>query len=101
MSLKIEEKTKDESISDYGLSLRRLAAQAYPHLNFKSIESIVIDQFVEGMGNHDLKRYVQLMNKPRTLDEAISFAIEFEAFEGPVEQLNKPHFSEEVTLHTY
>ena len=98
---KNRKKYKTESVSDYGHSLRRLAAQAYPHLDLQSIESIVIDQFVEGIGNHELKRYVQLMNRPKTLDQAISFAIEYEAFEGPVDQLRKPHFSDDVTIHTY
>ena len=94
-------KQKDESVSDYGHALRRLASQAYPTLNLASTEALVVDQFVEGIGNRDLKRYVQLLNRPKTLDQAISFAIEYEAFEGPVENVRKPQFSDEVTYHTY
>lgn len=60
-------------MSDYGHALRRL-----PSLNLLSIEALVVDQFVEGLGNRDLKRYVQLLNRPKTLDQAISHAIDYE-----------------------
>lgn len=94
-------KQKDESITDYGHALRRLATQAYTSLDLNSIETLVVEQFVDGVGNKDLKRYVQLLNRPQTLDQAISYAIEYEAFEGPVEKTRKPKFSEDVTYHTY
>ena len=94
-------KQKDESVSDYGHALRRLASQAYPSLDLVSIEALVVDQFVEELGNRDLKWYVQLINRPKTLDQAISYAIEYEAFEGPLENIKKPQFSDEVTYHTY
>lgn len=96
LNFRIEKKQKLESISDFGHSLRRLAAQAYRNLDLLSIDSLVMDHFVEGMGNHDLKRYVQLLNKPKTLDP-----IEFEAFEGSIDQLRKPHFSDEIRVHSY
>jgi hypothetical protein len=41
-----------------------------------------------------------LLNRPKTLDQAISYAIENEAFEGPLENIKKPQFSDEVT-YTY
>jgi hypothetical protein len=94
-------KQKDESVSDYGHALRRLASQAYPSLDLVSIEALVVDQFVEELGNRDLKWYVQLINRPKTLDQAISYAIEYEAFEGPLENIKKPQFSDEVTYPTY
>jgi hypothetical protein len=93
-------KQKDESVSDYGHALHRLAPQAYPSLDLVSIEALVVDQFVEGIGNRDLKWYVQLLNRPKTLDQAISYAIENEAFKGPLENIKKPQFSDEVT-YTY
>jgi hypothetical protein len=46
-------------VSDYGHALHRLAPQAYPSLDLVSIEALVVDQFVEGIGNRDLKWYVQ------------------------------------------
>ena len=42
-----------------------------------------------------------MINRPKTLDQAISYAIEYEAFEGPLENIKKPQFSDEVTYHTY
>jgi hypothetical protein len=45
-------------------------------------ESLVIEQYVSGLGNPDwkLKRHAQFAH-PSTLDRAISIAVEFEAFE--------------------
>ena len=42
-----------------------------------------------------------MLNRPKTLDQAISYAIEYEAFEGTLENIKKPQFSDEVTYHTY
>ena len=42
-----------------------------------------------------------MLDRPKTLDKDISYAIEYEAFEGPLENIKKPQFSDEVTYHTY
>jgi hypothetical protein len=42
-----------------------------------------------------------LFDRPRTLDKDISYVIEYETFEGPLENIKKPQFSDEVTYHTY
>ncbi|VDH95431.1 Hypothetical predicted protein [Mytilus galloprovincialis] len=98
---KNRKKRKDESVSDFGHALRRLASQAFPERDAISIEGSVIEQFIEGIGNSHFQSYIRLFSKPRTLEQAISFAIEYEAVKGPLDQIKKPYFSDEVTYHTY
>lgn len=86
-------------MADYGHDLGRLASQAYTSLYLISIEALAVDQFVGGIGNRDLKRYVQLINRPTTLDQAMPYAIEYEAFEGPIDNNRKPQLSDEVTAY--
>ena len=44
-----------------------------------------MDQFITGLDRPELKRHVQF-GHPRTLNEAISLAMEFESFEGSMVQ---------------
>lgn len=44
-------------------------------------ESLTVEQFVPGLRCHELKRYVQFSH-PKTLDRAISLALEYGSFEG-------------------
>ena len=80
---------RNESISDYGYALRRLGCLAFPDVPHTYREINVIDQFVNGLGNLDLKKHVSL-NHPNTLEAAIALAIEYEAFEGSQVPLVKP-----------
>ncbi|CAC5425327.1 unnamed protein product [Mytilus coruscus] len=72
---------RDESVSNYGYSLKRLAAHAFPTIPLNIRESLIIEQYISGLANPELKRHVQFSH-PTTLDRAISLALEFEAFEG-------------------
>ncbi|CAC5411257.1 unnamed protein product [Mytilus coruscus] len=72
---------RDESVSNYGYSLKRLAAHAFPAIPLNIRESLIIEQYISGLANPELKRHVQFSH-PTTLDRAISLALEFEAFEG-------------------
>ena len=60
------------------------ATYAFPNIPMATgmRESLVIEQYVSGLGNPDwkLKRHAQFAH-PSTLDRAISIAVEFEAFE--------------------
>ena len=49
----------------------------------------VIDQFITGLNNYDLQKHVQF-GHPKTLNEAISLATEYEALEGSVDRIKKP-----------
>lgn len=70
-----------ETVSEYGYSLRRLASRAYPTFPSDMCESLTVKQLFTVLGCHELKRYVQFSH-PKTLDRAISLALEYKSFEG-------------------
>ena len=76
-----------ESASDYGYGLQRLFQQAYPYESHSS--SSLIDQFIQGIGDFEIQKHVQF-HHPKTLEQAIAFATEFEAFTQPDGRLMKP-----------
>lgn len=78
----------DETLEEYGSALRSLASQAYPDEPATSRESNSIEQFIEGLGSIEVKRYVQFSH-PKTLEEAVSNAIEIEAFSNKHGRLPK------------
>jgi len=41
----------------------------------------VIDPFIDGLGGYEIRKHEQF-HHPKSVDEAISLAIEFEAFTG-------------------
>lgn len=84
-----------ESVADYGYTLRRLASRAFPSFPLDMRESLTVEQFVTGLGSQELKRYVQFSH-PKSLDRAISLALEFESFEGSQDMLRKPKDPEKL-----
>ena len=72
---------KSESASDFGYQLRRLALQAYPQVPYNSLELQVVDQFIYGLSDFEMRKEVSFSH-PRTLDQAISSAVEYEAVVG-------------------
>lgn len=84
-----------ESVADYGYTLRRLASRAFSSFPLDMRESLTVEQFVSGLGSQELKRYVQFSH-PKSLDRAISLALEFESFEGSQDTLRKPRDTEKL-----
>ena len=78
---KTRNKKKDESISEYGFALSRLAVSAYPRMFQKDREEIVIDQFINGLPSRDLQKHVKF-GKPKSIDQALALATEYESFDG-------------------
>ena len=78
---KTRNKKKDESISEYGFELSRLAVSAYPRMFQKDREEIVIDQFINGLPSRDLQKHVKF-GKPKTMHQALALATEYESFDG-------------------
>ncbi|CAC5358814.1 unnamed protein product [Mytilus coruscus] len=60
-------------------------------------ESLIVEQYISGLGSAELKRHVQFAH-PTTLDRAISLAVEFEAFEGAQIYPRKPKDLEELPV---
>ena len=69
-------KNLSESITEYGYSLERLANKAYPNMPKEAKVTLIIDQFIHGLDNKDIKQHVQLRH-PTTVHEAITLANEF------------------------
>jgi hypothetical protein len=71
-----------EDVNSYGHAIRRLVSKAYPGNTLD--ERLLIDMYIRGLPTLDMKRHVHLQ-KPLHLSDAISYAVEYEAFERPVE----------------
>lgn len=69
-----------------GYSLKRLAQRAFPNEPNSSLEIHVIDQYLNGLGNYELKKHLTFKH-PQTLQQAISCASECEAIEGPLDKI--------------
>ncbi len=69
---------ENESVAEYGWSLRRLVHKAYP--SERVPDRCVVDMFIKGLPSKELRRHVHLA-KPQTVEEAIAVATAFEAFE--------------------
>ena len=80
---------KNETPSEYGYALKRLADLAFPKIHNDGREQYTIDQFIHGLSNTDLRKHVQLRH-PLTLAAAISYAVEFEAIDNQVLNERKP-----------
>lgn len=73
-------KKKEESVTEFGFALNRIATNAYPKMPQEARETIVIDQFIGGLPSKDLRRHVQF-HHPNTIHQAIALASEFESFD--------------------
>jgi hypothetical protein len=78
---RVRKRVRGESVSDYGYALNRIANRAFPNIPMSSRDNLVVDQYISGLGDLELKKYVQFAH-PSTLDKAISLAVEYEAFES-------------------
>ena len=75
---------QSESISQYGYSILRLVTLSYPEIPRDAKDIFAIDHFIHGLSSYDMKKHVHF-NHPKTLDEAITLAVEYEAFESSKE----------------
>ena len=75
---------QSESISQYGYSIHRLVTLAYPEMPRDARDVFAIDHFIHGLRSNDMKKHVHFSH-PKTLDEAITSAVEYEAFESSIE----------------
>lgn len=80
----------DESVAQFGFELRRLAQKAYPNAGLAELEIHIIDQYLEGLGDHELRKHVQL-HHPQTLSQAIGLATEYCSVDNPKDKLLKPN----------
>lgn len=77
---KARRRQRGETLEDFGYSLRRLSHFAYPDHPYEVRDELVVDKFIEGLVDKEMGRHVQFQH-PKSLEDAISYAVEFEAFE--------------------
>jgi hypothetical protein len=93
---KTRRRNQEETTVDYGYYLKQLTSRAFPNIPMAMHKSLIIEQFVSGLGNQVLKRHAQFPYL-YTLDRTISIAVEFEDFEGVNVQYRIPIPDEMVT----
>lgn len=86
-----------ETVADYGYTLKRLASRTFQTIPVTLCEGIIVEQYINGLGNQEIKRHVQFAH-PTSFDMAISLALEFEAFEGV--QNNTPRKPKDTEFHS-
>lgn len=69
-----------ESSQEYGDDLRLLALKAFPTDSTETREARLIDRFIDGLQNPDLRKHVMFAH-PLSLESATSLTLEWEAFE--------------------
>lgn len=69
----------NECLPELGESIRRLAHLAYPTAPREVTEMIAKDQFVDALADFDMRLRIQ-QSRPKSLNDAIRFAVEIEAF---------------------
>lgn len=90
---KLENETLDKFIQD----LQYLAERAYPNERGSIYHRLIIDQFVEGIGNRECKNYLQLnlnMCKETNsglIQEVLKYAHNYESVMGTSEHIRKPY----------
>ena len=70
-------KRKDETYIDLGYTLRRLVIRALPGLSHDVHETMVLEQFLMGLQDADMRKHVRLVH-PKGLDGAVMLATQFE-----------------------
>ena len=68
---------KEETFLEFGHRLRRLAIRAFPKINFEAREELVVDQFLLGLPDAEMRRHVSLAHAGN-VDQAITLATEYE-----------------------
>ena len=73
---------------EYGYGLKRLAIRAFPQIKHDAHEDIIVDQFLQGLVDMDMRQHVSLAH-PSSLDQAVSLATDFEVI---TQSLKSPQF---------
>ena len=82
---------KGENFMKFAQDLKRLVTRAYPNMPSVAHDQFVLDQFITGLSSIELRKHVQF-GHPTDLNQAMSLAIEFEAFNSAnaADQQRKP-----------
>ncbi|MCG7879154.1 MAG: hypothetical protein N0C90_22890, partial [Candidatus Thiodiazotropha endolucinida] len=72
---------KSESVQELATDIKRLVRRAYPQATVDLKDQIARDCFIDSLNEHELEWFVY-QGKPKTVDEAMQLALEYEAFQA-------------------
>ena len=52
----------------FGYALRRLASKAFPGISLNAQEQWILDQFINGLGNAEIRKHVQFAHPKKSKD---------------------------------
>ena len=80
---------KEESLPELAQAIRRLTRLAFPDVPPNLRDTMARDHFVDALSDPDVRWKVQ-QSRPKTLDEALTIAVELEAFVSADRQRARP-----------
>ena len=97
MRLKARTRRRDESLSELAEDIEHLVRLAYPEAADSVVEVLAKDQFVDAQPEEDMRvRTKFCQNKPATLRDALTVALELESYQLASKQ--KARFVREAQL---
>lgn len=84
--LRHRNRRQNESPEEYGAAVRRVFGMAYPNIPRDASEELLIDKYLEGLGDQELRKHTSLQ-EPKTLDEAITKVAQYEAVTKEVQDV--------------
>ena len=85
VQMKTRVKKRAESLAEMAQDIKRLTRQAYPLYPATMREPLALDCFVDALPDQEM-RWTIYQNKPKTLDEALQLATEYEGFRMAAEK---------------
>ena len=76
--LRIRQRKRSETPSEFGHAVKNLVTKAYPDLNEKAKETIALEAYWNGHPEGEM-RVMALMKAPRTVEEASGFVTQYES----------------------
>ena len=90
-------RNNNETLDKYIQDLQYLAERAYPSERSSIYHRLIVDQFIEGIGNRDCKQYLQLNlnlykeNDSSLIQEVLKYAHNYESVMGSCDRIRKPY----------
>ena len=97
MTLKTRSRKRDESLPELAQAIRRLTRLAYPDVPAETRGTMAQDFFVDALRDSDA-RWKLRQARPKSLDEALTLAVELEAFRAAERDRTGPGAK---TAHAY
>ena len=88
-ALKNRSRQGGETLPELAQAVRRLTRQAYPEAPQRLQDSLARDHFIDALSDIDMQWRVH-QSRPQTLNDALTIAVELEAFMSAHRQQNRP-----------